>query len=521
MADCASLPSCVHLKLRQIQPRKISLNSRHAFARVLKREWFPLRSSLLIQCPLPQDHDCVTPILSCAEETLYLKRSTSRCYCFGSLSNPESLWSLNWVPLADQVLLITSIIFAHMAGVVPQERNFGGYKDDSRNQEPTPTSSTSYGRSVESGSTTNSRDSWDEVKMKLIGALNAIQNNVVDKGLNDQAISYKTDRKNHPLSLHAIAEGPRLRLFLDTLQHLQKELDDISGIHEADIQEVWLETASELIKESVQPVFINWLKEEFTLENEEPDVNLLKRVSLRLKEGDRVLQDVLRCGKADLYADLLFFLKFGSLRSGCHDDKKFLNQFTVDILEDLVIMLADVIANIYLELISVDSSISSEMNGFGSNLCSLSTRALQRLRNEVTLNQWIQQNFESVISMYEDRFDLFVFSKKEIEDPVVSQDEKHFWWKKLSFKKSTTASQLHHVYMSSFPLPVKRTKELRALVGWRYYFSLILEFSDITMPFVRAVFVKISDAVSFFLVCLIGRSLGLIYTGIRQALGLR
>lgn len=55
----------------------------------------------------------------------------------------------------------------------------------------------------------------------------------------------------------------------------------------------------------------------------------------------------------------------------------------------------------------------------------------------------------------------------------------------------------------------------------RYYFSLILEFSDITMPFVRAVFVKISDAVSFFLVCLIGRSLGLIYTGIRQALGLR
>lgn len=240
-----------------------------------------------------------------------------------------------------------------------------------------------------------------------------------------------------------------------------------------------------------------------------------------MKEGDRVLQDIVRCGKAYLYADLLFFLKFGSLRAGCCNDKKFLDQFIVDILEDLVIMLADVIANIYLELISVDSSMPSEINGFGSNLCSLSTRALQRLRNEVTLNQWIQQNFESVVSMYEDRFDLFVFSKEEIEDPVLSQDEKHFWWKKLSFKKSTTASQLHHVYMSSFPLPVKRTKELRALVGWRYYFSLILEFSDITMPFVRGVFEKISDAVSFFLVCLIGRSLGLIYTGIRQSLGLR
>lgn len=52
----------------------------------------------------------------------------------------------------------------------------------------------------------------------------------------------------------------------------------------------------------------------------------------------------------------------------------------------------------------------------------------------------------------------------------------------------------------------------------RYYFSLYLELSDIGMPFVRTVAAKISDAVSFFLVCLIGRSLGLIYTGIRQSL---
>ncbi|KAF6159535.1 hypothetical protein GIB67_032306 [Kingdonia uniflora] len=48
--------------------------------------------------------------------------------------------------------------------------------------------------------------------------------------------------------------------------------------------------------------------------------------------------------------------------------------------------------------------------------------------------------------------------------------------------------------------------ELRALSGWRYYFSLFLEFSDITMPFVRSVAEKTSSAISFFLVCLIGRS---------------
>lgn len=38
------------------------------------------------------------------------------------------------------------------------------------------------------------------------------------------------------------------------------------------------------------------------------------------------------------------------------------------------------------------------------------------------------------------------------------------------------------------------------------------------MPLIKAVIGKVSDAISFFLVCLIGRSLGLIYTGIRQSL---
>ena len=52
----------------------------------------------------------------------------------------------------------------------------------------------------------------------------------------------------------------------------------------------------------------------------------------------------------------------------------------------------------------------------------------------------------------------------------------------------------------------------------RYYFSLLLELSDISMPLIRAVIDKVSNAISFFLVCLIGRSLGLIYTGIRQSL---
>lgn len=52
-------------------------------------------------------------------------------------------------------------------------------------------------------------------------------------------------------------------------------------------------------------------------------------------------------------------------------------------MEDFLINIADGMASIYLELISVDSNISNEMNSLCLALCALSTRALQRLRNEV------------------------------------------------------------------------------------------------------------------------------------------
>ncbi|RRT49039.1 hypothetical protein BHE74_00053759 [Ensete ventricosum] len=184
-------------------------------------------------------------------------------------------------------------------------------------------------------------------------------------------------------------------------------------------------------------------------------------------------------------------------------------------------MLSDTIASIYLEIISIDSDISTEMSGLGLTLCSMSTRTLQKLRNEIVLKHWLQENFESVISMYEDRFELHVLHRELLDNPIENRNVNLHWWKKLLFRKSATASPMPYVCISRFSLPVKRTKELRALTGWRYYFSLYLEFSDISMPLVRSGFAKVRNAVSFLLVCMIGRSVGLIFTGIRQSLGWR
>ena len=52
-------------------------------------------------------------------------------------------------------------------------------------------------------------------------------------------------------------------------------------------------------------------------------------------------------------------------------------------MEDLVIFLADVIASIYLEIMSVDGDMPTEVVGSSLALCSLSTREPQKRRNEV------------------------------------------------------------------------------------------------------------------------------------------
>lgn len=71
------------------------------------------------------------------------------------------------------------------------------------------------------------------------------------------------------------------------------------------------------------------------------------------------------------------------IREDCSYDSGLFMIHGVSILEDLVITLSDGIVSIYLELISVDSNFSDEMDGVSFALCTLSTRALQRLRNEV------------------------------------------------------------------------------------------------------------------------------------------
>ncbi len=63
-----------------------------------------------------------------------------------------------------------------------------------------------------------------------------------------------------------------------------------------------------------------------------------------------------------------------------------------------------------------------------------------------------------------------------------------------------------------------RVQEVEQLKGLRYAHSLALEAMDVAAPLLQRLLGRLGDAVSWLLVRLIGRSLGLIYRGVRESL---
>ncbi|PWZ22342.1 hypothetical protein Zm00014a_011956 [Zea mays] len=382
-----------------------------------------------------------------------------KCYCLQPLMDSEGMVSPNLILISDEALLTISMVFAYLAGVVPSGQTSPRVRNQNVSQHIPEPSSSHSGRDLkflpERNAAFDPNDMWSEVR-NISGS---------------------------------------------------SELDGIR----------WLQVSTTLIDSLIQPVFMKWIEEEQALENGQINEKLMKTISSKLKEDNKILRRFNRFGKSELYLDMLFFLRFGSARCDSYFDVKFLAEHGERILEDLVISLADVIASIYLELMSVDGDMSAEVVGSSLVLCSLSTRELQKLRNEVAINWWLHQYFKSVVSMYEDRFELYVLCSKKCEKTANNQAERANWWRIASGKPNVLT--IDYVNISPFSLPARRTKELRALIGWRYHFSLFLELSDIAMPFIRVAISKVSSAVSYFWVSMIGRSLGLIFSGIRQSLG--
>ncbi|MCL7049341.1 hypothetical protein MKW94_012100 [Papaver nudicaule] len=515
MAEYAAIPSCAKLqlqtnyhKLSQLIPRNLCFAT---VERSSSRRSSYKNCGVTSHSPAWKAYGLSSPII--LKGCFHVKERPARCCCLGMINSEIAPFS--GVFIVDQVLLTATVILAYMAGVVPSKNGYLNSRKKVSDRDVAFDSTSS----VKSDPQVDVEFAWTEVKKKLIGALDAAQyNSNLDTGISERN---KLSAK-HPLSLYALAEAPRLRLLLITLQRLEKEVNSISGSCGEIGRDDRLAEVSRIIQKSNLVVFDTWLEHELSLEKRKHDKDIFPTMYKKLEGDESILRNIKKSGKEDLYAEFLFLLRYRSLGVGCRYDINLFARFGVDILEDLVINLADGISSNYLELISVDSNMSKDMNRLGLILCSMSTRELQKLRNEVALHKWMHQNMDSIVSMYEDRFDLSTFSVQFPEDSNSSETKNLHWWQKISLKKpARPVSILHYVVISQLSMAVKRTEELRALTGWRYYFSLFLEFYDISMPLVKAIFGKISSAISFFLVSLIGRSLGLIYSGIRQSLGWR
>ncbi len=75
----------------------------------------------------------------------------------------------------------------------------------------------------------------------------------------------------------------------------------------------------------------------------------------------------------------------------------------------------------------------------------------------------------------------------------------------------------HHHHHCCFTITIM-LQELESLKGWKYIVSLLLEAGDIALPIFRNCMARVSAAISWLLVKLIGRALGLIYRGVKQSL---
>ncbi|CAH8359504.1 unnamed protein product [Eruca vesicaria subsp. sativa] len=500
-----SSSSCIHLPLHFTKRRCLSRNP-------------PLnipQRKLVGSCNITWKPSGESP-KRCVSTSLNLGESSFKCACLASLGEFDAVAGSGWVPIGDQVLLMASVFLTYMAGVIPsQNSGYSSRKNNVKEESPEVGTPESSGR--DTGFDGGLESVWDVVKGKLLDSLDAIKS---ESTLGSRVLKAKPPQGKPPLSLYAISERPQVYLLWSCFQKLEEETNKISNTINSD---EWKVSFNDIVSEAYQGACTAWLKKELCVEDTDSDKEAMTPLLIKmLNEKETIFDKIRKSGKEDLFAEFLYFYKFGSSgKASCYDLSLF-RTHGVAILEDLMITLADGVASIYLELISVDSKFSDEMKTGGLDICNLSSRALQKLRNEVALYQWLHQNMEAVVSMYEDRFDLYILQTQVINNSDGGDDtERYSWWRKLTpgkAKATSSSSALRYSIISDFSLPVKRTKELKALSGWRYYFSLFLELSDIGMPIIRVVVNKVSSIISFFLVTLIGRSVGLIFTGIRQSL---
>ena len=164
-------------------------------------------------------------------------------------------------------------------------------------------------------------------------------------------------------------------------------------------------------------------------------------------------------------------------------DALLVDRYAELLLDDLVVVLADAAVTALL-------GCALELEGCGvwasifGTAGLRSSRDIERLRNRVAWDAVVRRCLSDPVAVYEDRVTCW----------------------------GLTAAGLAAVRVRH-----SRKRELRALQGIPLAVTLFLEAQDVAAPILRDVLQRLGGLVSFLLVSLIGRSLGLVYRGILES----
>ncbi|PKI64793.1 hypothetical protein CRG98_014789 [Punica granatum] len=178
-----------------------------------------------------------------------------------------------------------------MAGVTPTEKPGFTSPHIVSGDYMIPESSTFSGRATKTDEEV-SKCIWDVIKRKLLDSLEVTQ---PAKNVEDEVVGLEQYSVKRPLSLNAVAEGPRLRLLLAVVMHLEKEAGTVLSL-----------------------LLVSNIQGNYGTSKDDWSKVLPSSIVEKFKGDGTILLNIKKSGKEDLYADLFCFVRFGSVRYNTH-----------------------------------------------------------------------------------------------------------------------------------------------------------------------------------------------------------
>lgn len=299
----------------------------------------------------------------------------------------------------------------------------------------------------------------------------------IHQRLNNSVIGGIKNQTGNLLAIDALNSSSQKDLLLSLLNQLSQILLGLNkkDIENTNINEVWLSLQIELKKQALQQMTGSYVQL--------PLKGKLENVSTKLLETANLLQDDEEMPSSQQILDPLIhdkpILVEGKLLAS--DDPRALLQLEV-LISNWLVRSAEIIAGEILDACSE----WPELRRYLLKHELISTRELERLRNQLNSQTRWQNLIQRPIHLYESKRLLYSLRNKKIEKLLLTE---------------------------------LRDEELRKLGWFQQQVALILEARDALAPQVQSLTKKLGDLMVILLTQVIGRAIGLIGRGIAQGMG--